>query len=72
MKKKATDSQLWAVLVSNFQDLQEIEMHIPVRSHSPSVLKRNGGNMAQFSEETGAAWSLEFLGLGLFWKQPER
>ena len=53
VKKKATQSRLWAALAPNLEDLEETVMHVPVRNDCPSVLKRNGGNMARFSEETG-------------------
>ena len=60
MKKKATESRLRAALVQSFEDLREIVMPVPVRS--PSVLRRNGGDMARFSEETGK--SFQFWGEG--------
>ena len=50
-------------------------MHIPVCSDYASVPKRNGGNVAWFSEKTCnhfllcAAWSSEFSGRGLIRKQ---
>ena len=53
MKKKAMESRLWAALVPNFEDLRETVMHAPVCIDCPSDLKRNGGDMARFSEETG-------------------
>ena len=63
MRKKATESRLWAALAPNFENLRETVMHVPVRSETvmhvpvrsdcPSVLKRNGGDMARFSEVTG-------------------
>ena len=52
-KKSATMSRFWAALVPNFEDLRETVMHAPVCIDCPSVLKRNGGDMARFSEETG-------------------
>ena len=51
---------------------------MPVRSDCASVLQKNGGDMARFSEETRnkfllcTAWSLQFWGWGLFRKQPDR
>ena len=52
MKKEAAESRLWTALAPNFKDLRETVMHVPVRGDSHSVLKTNGGDMAQFSEET--------------------
>ena len=78
VKKKGTEFRPLAVLVPNFGYLREIVMSVPVRSDSPSVRKRNGGDMARFSEETGnhvllcAAWSFQFWGRGLVRKQPDR
>ena len=42
-----------AALAPNFDDLRETMMHVPVCSDCPSVLKRKGGDLARFSEETG-------------------
>ena len=67
-RPKATESRLWAALAPNFKDLWETMMHILVHSDCSSVLKRNGGDMAQFSKETG--WSFEFGGRRLVRKQP--
>ena len=53
MKKKATESSLWAALAPNFEDLRETVMHVPVGSDCLSVLKGNGGDVARFFEETG-------------------
>ena len=67
---KARESRLWASLAPDFEDLRETVLHVPVRSDCPSVLKRNSGDMARFSEETGnhfllcAAWSFYFSGVG--------
>ena len=52
MKKRAAESRLWAALAPNFKDLRETVMRVPVRGDSHSVLKTNGDDMAQFSEET--------------------
>ena len=74
--KKAMKSCLWVALAPNFEDLRKTMMHILVYSDCSSVLQRNGGDMAQFSKETGdnfllcLVWSFEFWGRGLVRKQP--
>ena len=78
MKKKATESRLWAALVPNFEDLWEIVMPVQVRSDYSPVFKRNAGDIARFFEETGnhfllpAALPFEFVERGLVQKQPDR
>ena len=52
-KKKATKSRLWTALAPNFEDFRVTEMHRPVRNDRPSVIERNGGDMARFSAEAG-------------------
>ena len=57
MKKKVTESNRWAVLAPNFEDLRETVMHVPVRCDCPSILKRNGGDMARLSERNTQPFS---------------
>ena len=56
--RKRPQSCLWAVLVPNFKDLQEKVMPILIHIDSQSVLKRNGGDAAPFSKETGTRFLL--------------
>ena len=76
--KKATESRLWAALAPNFEDPRETVTHVPVRGDYSPVLRRNGGDIARFVEETGnhfltrAALPFEFVERGLVQKQPDR
>ena len=78
MKKKDTESRLWAALAPNFEDPRETVTHVPVRSDYSPVPKRNAGDIARFFEETGnhfltrAALPFEFVERGLVQKQPDR
>ena len=55
MKKTASESCLWAALAPNLdEELRETVVHVEVSSDHPSVLKRNGGDMARFSDEKAA------------------
>ena len=65
MKKKATESRLWAALAPNFEDLRETMAHVRVGRECPSVLKRNGGGLARFSEQTGNYFPVSYTHLTL-------